>query len=411
MRNRGIISGLGIVTAIAASVGAGWWLTTHKPTAAEKPSHPAPASITLNEAKLNEITLTPEALARLVISTAEVERRPVALARSFGGEIVVPPGQSIIVSAPVNGLLKAPAVGAVKPGQALKKHAPVFDLLPLLTPEGRANLTTALVDAVGQVKSAEAQREAGSIAYERARRVFDSEAGSRRAVDEAQAQLRVAEESLAAATARQALLEKLLGETSRGTAAPLAIESPRDGILRTLSALPEQQVPAGAPLFEVVDLSQVWIRVPIFVGDYEQLDEAAEAVVTALTAKPGNSGVAAKRIDAPPSADALAATVDAYFTIDNHGGKYRPGQRVAVQIELNGERENLVVPWAAVLYDVYGGTWVYERTGDRTFVRRRILVRQVQRDHAVLDSGPPPGTKVVVAGAAELFGTETGFTK
>jgi RND family efflux transporter MFP subunit len=411
MRYRGIISGLGIVAAIVATVGAAWWLITHEPKAAEKAGHKPPASITLNEAKLNEISLTPEALARLVISTAEIERKPVSLTRSFGGEIVVPPGQSIVVSAPVNGLLKPPSTGAIKPGQAVQKHAPVFDLLPLLTPEGRANLTTSLVDAVGQVKAAMAQRDAGQIAYERAKRVFDSEAGSRRAVDEAQAQLRVAEEALAAATARQTLLEKLLGETSSGTAAPLAIESPRDGIIRTLSALPEQQVPAGAPLFEVVDLSQVWVRVPVFVGDHEQLDEMAEASITALTAKPGQTGVTAKRINAPPSADPLAATVDVYFTIDNHGIKYRPGERVAVQLALNGERESLVVPWAAVIYDVYGGTWVYERTGELTFVRRRVVVRQVHRDHAVLVSGPSAGTKVVVAGAAELFGTETGFTK
>jgi hypothetical protein len=30
---------------------------------------------------------------------------------------------------------------------------------------------------------------------------------------------------------------------------------------------------------------------------------------------------------------------------------------------------------------------------------------------AVLDSGPPPGTTVVTAGAAELFGTDAGFSK
>jgi RND family efflux transporter MFP subunit len=411
MPYRGINTGLGVFVAAAATVGAAWWLITHEPKAAEESAHQPPASITLNEAQLNVITLTPDALARLVIDTGRIDRKPIMLARSFGGEVVIPPGQSITVSAPVNGLLKAPSGGAIKAGQAVQIHAPVFELLPLLTPEGHANLTTALVDAVGQVKAATAQREAGQIAFERAKRVFDNEAGSRRAVDEAQAQLRIAEESHAAALARQTVLEKLLGETSSGTAAPLTIESPRAGIIRTLTALPEQQVPAGAPLFEVVDLSQVWVRVPVFVGDYDQLNETAEATITELTAKPGTAGVAAKLIEAPPSADPLAATLDVYYAVENNGKKYRPGERVAAQISLKGERDSLTVPWSAVIYDVYGGTWVYERTGETTFVRRRVVVRYVQQDIAVLDGGPPPGTTVVTAGAAELFGTETGFTK
>jgi hypothetical protein len=54
---------------------------------------------------------------------------------------------------------------------------------------------------------------------------------------------------------------------------------------------------------------------------------------------------------------------------------------------------------------------VYEQTAERTYVRRRVAVRHVVEATAVLASGPPPGSAVVVAGAAELFGTETGFTK
>ena len=70
-----------------------------------------------------------------------------------------------------------------------------------------------------------------------------------------------------------------------------------------------------------------------------------------------------------------------------------------------------VVPWSAVLYDFHGGTWVYVKTADRTYSRERVIVRHVTGDTAVLDEGPPAGREVVTAGAAELFGTETGFSK
>jgi membrane fusion protein, heavy metal efflux system len=40
-----------------------------------------------------------------------------------------------------------------------------------------------------------------------------------------------------------------------------------------------------------------------------------------------------------------------------------------------------------------------------------VVVRFVRDGLAVLASGPKAGTKVVTAGAAELFGAETGFSK
>jgi hypothetical protein len=60
---------------------------------------------------------------------------------------------------------------------------------------------------------------------------------------------------------------------------------------------------------------------------------------------------------------------------------------------------------------VHGGAWVYENTGALVFVRRRIEVDFVSGSAAVLERGPKPGTKVVAAGAAELFGTEFGAGK
>lgn len=411
MQIRGIISGLVALLAIAAVFVAAWWTVSRDPKLPGKSAPKAPASITLNEAQLNVITLNSESLARLAIRTAAIERKSVQRNRVFGGDVVVPPGQSIIVSAPVSGVLKAPANGAPVVGHAVRKQSPVFELLPLLTPEGRAALATSLVDAAGQLKSAAARRDAEQINYDRAKRLFDSDAGSRRAVDDAQAQLRLAEETYAAALARQTTLQQLLGDANHGTASLLTLESPRDGIVRAVHAMPSQQVPAGTALFEVVDLSQAWVRVPIFSGDDEQLDDDSPALVSKLTAKLGATVFEAKKIDAPPSANSLAATVDFFYAFENTDNRFRPGERVAVQLALRDEHDSLIVPWSAVVYDINGGTWVYQRTSELTFQRQRVTIRYVRNEVAVLERGPPAGTVVVTAGAAELFGTETGFTK
>ncbi len=117
--------------------------------------------------------------------------------------------------------------------------------------------------------------------------------------------------------------------------------------------------------------------------------------------------------DPPLIADALATSIDLYYRLDNRAGRIRPGQKVAVTLELRGPAsgQSLVVPWSAVVHDIHGGTWVYEQLADqeRSFRRRRVEVQYVDGTKAVLASGPPVGTPVATGGAIELLGTEFGF--
>jgi membrane fusion protein, heavy metal efflux system len=193
-------------------------------------------------------------------------------------------------------------------------------------------------------------------------------------------------------------------------AAPIAIDAPTDGLLRAVSARPEQTVPSGAALFEVVNLDPVWVRVPVFVGEACDLVPDA-ATVGPLAARPQSDSRPARAVSAPPSANPLAGTVDLFFTLANPDGKLRPGERVGVTVARTDPERSLMVPWGAVIHDVYGGTWVYENPGPNEYVRRRVEVRHVRDGTAVLQSGPKPGTAVVAVGAAELFGTEVGFSK
>ena len=83
-----------------------------------------------------------------------------------------------------------------------------------------------------------------------------------------------------------------------------------------------------------------------------------------------------------------------------------PGQRVD-----GGLSQRQVVPYAAVLYDAKGDTWVYTNPNPLTFVRHAIHIDYIEGDLAALSDGPASGTAIVVVGAAELFGAETGIGK
>ena len=58
--------------------------------------------------------------------------------------------------------------------------------------------------------------------------------------------------------------------------------------------------------------------------------------------------------------------------------------------------------------DAYGGEWVYVLTGPHAYERRRIEIAAMHDGQAMLARGLARGDKVVIAGAAELFGTEFG---
>ncbi len=70
--------------------------------------------------------------------------------------------------------------------------------------------------------------------------------------------------------------------------------------------------------------------------------------------------------------------------------------------------DQLSAPYAAILYDIGGGTWVYTMPQPLTFVRQSVVVHSIKGAKAVLKEGPAPGTKIVTVGVAELYGAEKG---
>ena len=331
-------------------LGLTWLFCGCKPSHAETAKASAPAKVAqpVKEESLAAVVLTPEAEQRLGITTAEVVRKKVKRTRTFGGELLV----------------------AVARGQ---QPSSIYSIVPGLTPTDMIRLAELQVDADGQVAAAKVQLEAAEIALKRAENLLVEKAGSTRAVDDAKAQAETARAAVQAAKARRELM--------------------------------------GAPFFEAIKQNVLWVRVPVYVGDVEQVQRAAPAQVGVLGARTNQLHWSAKPVEVPVSASNGSATADLYYELENKNGALRPGQRVAVQLTLQGDDESLVVPYAALIYDIHGGTWVYENTTPHGFTRRRVEVRYMADGEVVLARGPAPGTKIATAGVAELFGTEFGFGK
>lgn len=67
------------------------------------------------------------------------------------------------------------------------------------------------------------------------------------------------------------------------------------------------------------------------------------------------------------------------------------------------------IPFAAVLYDTEGHTWVYTNPESLVFLRTPVVIDHVEGDQAFLSKALPNGSKVVTIGAEELYGSETEF--
>ena len=240
--------------------------------------------------------------------------------------------------------------------------------VPVRSVTDLAAMSSAQAQADGEIARAQAQVELAQLNYNRAERLVGLQSGSARARDEARAELKTAEAALAAANAQR----RLLGPS--------------------MSAMTSQ--------------TALWVRVPVSGGDLDALVRDAHALVRPL----GNGGAphSARPVRALPSSDAAAGTVDLYYALANADRAFRIGQRVGVELPMRGASSGLVVPASAIIRDIYGGEWVYQRVAPQQFERRRVEIAATSGDTVLLSRGLEPGAVVVTAGAAELFGTEFG---
>jgi RND family efflux transporter MFP subunit len=382
------------------------------------------------ETDLATITLTEDADRRLGITTVAVIEREVTQRRTLGGQAIVPAGKTIVVSSPLAGIVTRSQEQAIPmPGTRVTAGTSLLAIEPLLSAErevptpaeqvqlvgAKANLMAAQAVAAGDVDRWQAEVEGAQIAFDRATKLFADRAGARRAVDDAEAQLNIAKSNLAAAQQQEQQLKELVKlldvQTPEGEVTPLSMTAPIAGLVNRIEVSEGQTVASGAALFELVSLDTIWIRVPVFVDLLSEIQQDRPARLVSLSGDPLRQEVHAEPIVAPPTADALSSSADLYYEVDNRSLGLRPGQRIGVELPMSKSETALIVPAGAILYDIYGGTWVYEVAGLRKYVRRRVAIRFVDGDDVVLGSGPKVNTPVVVDGAAELFGTEFGAGK
>lgn len=352
----------------------------------------------LKEGELATITLTEAAEQRLGIQTAKLASGETNEMRRFMADVLLPPGKTITVAAPVSGTLRPGSLAAV-PGFAVKQGQLLFELTPLL-PLPRDLRVTAEAD----VEQAKTRLDTAKLRKARADQLLKDEVGTVRGVEDAANELALAQSGLDAAQAR---LKQIVQAPLEGDVL-VAVRAPRDGIVRQVFAAPGQPVNAGAPLVEVADLQNLWLRMPVYSGEAASIPSGASVQAETLA---GQALGLCRPVAAPPTGDPLAATVDFYYEAPKTSLGLKPGERLALAIPSRTVRRRGQVPWSAVVFDIHGGTWVYEQAANRRYIRHRVELDHSANGVAYLARHPTPGTLIVTQGAAELWGVEFGAGK
>ena len=378
------------------------WIAACGDDAKGKGAAPATVANPTTEAALTTVTLTAEAAQRLGIETAVAESVAVRATRTVGGEVMALPGREVTVSAPVAGTVVVPAGGAVvNAGRNVARGTELLRLVPL--PADRDLLRSGESLTIAEAKFAQVSAEAQRVAKLHADKLV-----SARDLERAQADLATARAELDAARAQVQMAQGGGGKADDRSLTALHITAPMNGVVQLVHVAPGQPVAAGAPLVDIAQLDRVWIRVPLYAGDVRDVVRG-EATVSAL----GGTGARTWRgaqVSAPRRGDPAAASVDLYYEVASNGA-LRSGERVTVALPSAGTaatRRAIAVPLAGIVYDMYGGTWTYVAKDSLHFVRTRVELGDIVDGRAVVLLGLTRGMRIVIAGAAELFGTEFG---
>jgi membrane fusion protein, copper/silver efflux system len=186
---------------------------------------------------------------------------------------------------------------------------------------------------------------------------------------------------------------------SRGKAADtVPIRSPAEGFVTARNVVPGAAIQPGAPLFEVTDLSRVWLLADVFEQDATRLKIGQKAALE-LAAYPGEK-FAGKVQFISPTLSASTHTLRVRLEFANKNGpggvKLRPGMYGNVSLELPSA-SGLVIPSEA-LVDTGEHQYVFVEKDEGHFEPRLVRVGARAGDKVQVVEGVREAETVVTTG-------------
>jgi RND family efflux transporter MFP subunit len=348
------------------------------------------------------LTISPEARKSLDLRTAEVTAEPVEERILAYATLVTPWQQHAFASSRLPGRIVELHVRA---GQTVKAGQPLAAVESLEL----ENLQLELLNARNEVELS------GKILAQLEPSVR-SGAVAERILIEAQTKHRQNENGLEVAKSKwfslnlsDTDLKALFAKGKPETARTLPVRSPVGGTVIHADLTAGKVVEPGEHLFEVVDLSTVWVQIGVLEKDLYRVGPGQRAELT-LSAYPGQVFNATVKVIGP-ALDPQTHLNTVWAELSNPPGReprFLPGMTGQAELVLAGRPAGRTLPAAAVYGDGASRYVLVEEasaSNSTQLARRNVVVGRQSADRAEIVGGDLyPGDRVVTRGGHELAG-------
>jgi len=178
----------------------------------------------------------------------------------------------------------------------------------------------------------------------------------------------------------------------------IAIRSPADGYVVAKAALAGVAVQPGTVLFQVADLSTVWVTADVYEQDLSRIHVGQQARFE-LSAYPGETIAGKVQFVYPtlePGSRALKVRIELRNRFDRDGPRLRPGMSGAVRFALPATT-GLLVPAGAIV-DTGDARYLFVATPGGRFEPRAVTLGARLGDRVQVQTGLTEGETVVTTG-------------
>jgi len=372
-----------------------------------------PAEAALAAVGPTRIPLKPEQEQQIGLVVADVTNRPFRVQVQTSGQ--VKPAEDRVVH------LATPATGRVdrifvQLGQVVRAGQPVAALKSDVVGQLQTDLLEAILQVESDLKQAQLQATFSRSAFEREQKLFKDRISARADLESARTQYLKDQGAVQALTTKrgaiiQATQERLsLYGVGPGNAERVArsrhidpfitITTPRGGIISSRTVNIGELTDPSKEMFQVADLSTVWLVSDLYEKDIAQVKLGQTATVS-LDSLPGRTFTG--RISYLGSAlDPQTRTLPVRIIIPNPGLGLRPGMFARAQLQV-ASRSQLAVPQSALQRNG-DFTFAYVPVAPHTYEERRVTVGVADNGYIAITDGLKSGERVATQGTLALKG-------
>jgi len=357
------------------------------------------ASLTVITAQAGEIVLTANQQKIMGIAVANVILATAGQAKRFSAEVILPPAQERLISAPQSGLLEFMSVAVgdnVKKGQVLARISSP-DLALLQRDYLQAKIQQQLAD-----KSASRDAALFKEGIIPERRYIETKSQ----LESASAQLAQTKQSLRLAGVGDAAIANM--NNAKGMQTSIALVAPIGGMVLEQMASVGQRIDSAMPVYRLAQLDKLWLDLSVPLEDVTQIQLGA--TVTVPTKQVVGKVVAILR-----SVNKQNQTTKVRVEITQGTSAVSPGELLQAEVQSNAALDSSLeksivmfkVPQAALVRNGQQVT-VFKQVA-KGFTALNVNLISEQGAYALIQGNLTPQDRVAVKGIIALKGAALGM--